>query len=91
MCAGDIMASSDFIHRRLTLELHLATMDSQEAKLSVEFNVERGTGYVVAPHSDGQAIGVLPVDAVFTPIRKVNYTIEKTRVGPADRLRATRA
>ena len=79
VCAGDIMASSDF--EVVNPELHLATLDSPDAKLSVEFNVERGKGYVVAPHADGQPIGVLPVDAVFTPIRKVNYNIERTRVG----------
>ena len=78
VCAGDIMASSDF--EVVNPELHLATLDSPEAKLSVEFNVERGKGYVVAAHDDGQAIGVLPVDAVFTPIRKVNYIVEPTRV-----------
>ena len=78
-CAGDIIASSDF--EIVNPELHLATLDSQESKLSVEFNVERGTGYVIASHSDGLPIGVLPVDAVFTPIRKVNYSVETTRVG----------
>jgi len=79
VCAGDIMASSDF--RVVNPELHLATLDSAQAKLSVEFNVERGKGYAVAAHGDGQPIGVLPVDAVFTPIRKVNYKVEPTRVG----------
>ena len=43
--------------------------------------MEQGKGYVVAQKEDGQPIGVLPVDAIFTPIRKVNYTVEKTRVG----------
>ena len=79
VCAGDIIASSDF--EVVNPELHLATLDSPEAKLSVEFNVERSKGYVVAPRDDGQSIGVLPVDAVFTPIRKVNYNVETTRVG----------
>ena len=79
VCAGDIIASSDF--EVVNPELHLLTLDSADAKLSVEFNVERGKGYVVAPLDDGQPIGVLPVDAVFTPIRKVNYHVEKTRVG----------
>jgi DNA-directed RNA polymerase subunit alpha len=79
VCAGDIIASADF--QVVNPELHLATLDSAESNLSVEFNVERGKGYVVAPHDDGQPIGTLPVDAVFTPIRKVNYKVEKTRVG----------
>ena len=77
--AGDIIASADF--QVVNPELHLATLDSPEAKLSVELNVDRGKGYVVAQKEDGQPIGVLPVDAIFTPIRKVNYTVEKTRVG----------
>ena len=79
VCAGDIMASSDF--DVVNPELHLLTLDSSEAKLSVEFNVERGKGYEVAAHDDGQPIGVLPVDTVYTPIRKVNYNVERTRVG----------
>ncbi|MQG56961.1 MAG: DNA-directed RNA polymerase subunit alpha [SAR202 cluster bacterium] len=79
VCAGDIMASADF--EVVNPELHLATLDSSEAKLSIELNVERGKGYQVAAEGDGQAIGVLPVDAIFTPINKVSYTIERTRVG----------
>ena len=77
--AGDIMASSDF--EVLNPELHLATLDSDEAKLSVELNVERGTGYSEASKTDGLPIGVLPVDAVHTPMKKVNYSIETMRVG----------
>ncbi len=79
VCAGDIMASSDF--EVVNPELHLAILDSNEAKLSVELNVEQGRGYLPAGHGDGLPIGVLPMDAVFTPIRKVNYNIEKTRIG----------
>ena len=79
VCAGDIMANSDF--EVVNPELHLVTLDAPDARLSVELNVERGTGYVAANHGDGQPIGVLPVDSVFTPIRKVNYNVERTRVG----------
>jgi DNA-directed RNA polymerase subunit alpha len=77
--AGDIMATSDF--EVVNPEMHLATLDSAEAKLSIEFNVEQGKGYVVAGNRDGLPIGTLPVDAVYTPILKVNYSIEMTRVG----------
>ena len=77
--AADIMASADF--EVVNPELHLATLDSADAKISVEFNVERGKGYREAPQGEGQSIGVLPVDAIFTPTRKVNYTVERTRVG----------
>lgn len=77
--AGDIMASSDF--EVVNPEWHLATLDSDDARLSVELNVERGVGYTEASEGDGLPIGVLPVDAIFTPVRKVNYSVESTRVG----------
>ena len=77
--AGDIMTSSDF--EIVNPELHLATLDSNEARLSVELNVEQGVGYVPASHDAGLPIGVLPVDAIYSPIRKANYRIEATRVG----------
>jgi DNA-directed RNA polymerase subunit alpha len=77
--AADIMASADF--EVVNPELHLATLDSQDARISVELNVERGKGYLESPEGEGQTIGVLPVDAIFTPTRKVNYTVERTRVG----------
>ncbi len=62
-------------------ELYLATLDSDQARLTVELNVERGTGYVPAGAASGMPIGVIPVDAIFTPVRKVNYTVTHTRVG----------
>lgn len=77
--AGDIMASSDF--EVVNPELHLATLDSDESKLSIELNVERGISYAEASMGEGLPIGVLPVDAIYTPIRKVNYTTESIRVG----------
>ncbi len=77
--AADIMASADF--EVVNPDLHLATLDSTDAKLSLEMNVERGKGYKEALEDEGQSIGVLPIDAIFTPIRKVNYTVERTRVG----------
>lgn len=79
VCAADIMSSNNF--EIVNPELHLATLDSPSAKLAVEFNVEHGVGYQEAFTRDDQAIGALPVDAVFTPIRKVNYRVEPTRVG----------
>jgi len=77
--ASDIMASSDF--EVVNPELHLATLDSDESKLSIELNVERGIGYAEASRGEGLPIGVLPVDAIYTPVRKVNYTTESIRVG----------
>ena len=82
VCAGDISTSSDF--EIVNPELHLATLDDDESHLAVEFNVEQGVGYQPAVPSDGTTnppVGVLPVDAVFSPVRKVNYHVERTRVG----------
>jgi DNA-directed RNA polymerase subunit alpha len=73
------MTSADF--EIMNPELHLATLDSSEAQLSVEFNIEQGKGYAPATSEDGLPIGVLPVDAIFTPVKRVNYSVERTRVG----------
>lgn len=74
VCAGDIKPSSDF--EIVNPELYLATLDSPKAKLSVELNVEIGRGYVPASSSDSLPIGTIPIDAIFTPVRKVNFLIE---------------
>jgi DNA-directed RNA polymerase subunit alpha len=62
-------------------ELHLATLDSPEARLTVELTVERGQGYQPAGAMNGMPIGMIPVDAIFSPVRKVHYNVERTRVG----------
>ena len=77
--AADIKPSTDF--EIVNPELYLVTLDSPEAKLYVEFDVELGRGYQLAESGDSLPIGVIPVDAVFTPISKVNFTTEPTHVG----------
>ena len=77
--ASDIKPSDDF--EIVNPEQYLATLDSPEAKLNVEFNVELGEGYRQADTNANLPIGVIPVDAIFTPIRKVNFTIEPVHVG----------
>lgn len=77
--AGDIMATADF--EIVNPEHHLATLDSAGARLSVEFNVEQGVGYEPASQDEGLPIGVLPVDAIYSPVRKANFSVEATRVG----------
>jgi len=77
--AGDIMATADF--EIVNPEHHLATLDSPDARLSVEFNVEQGVGFAPASQDEGLPIGVLPVDAIYTPVRKANFSVEATRVG----------
>ncbi len=76
--AGDIRESASF--DIVNPELYLATLDGPDAKLIVELNVEVDKGYTTAGSAEGYPIGVLPTDAVFTPIRRVNYDVEKTRV-----------
>ncbi|MFU8796865.1 MAG: DNA-directed RNA polymerase subunit alpha [Dehalococcoidia bacterium] len=77
--AGDIRPSADF--RIANPELYLAALDSTDAKLYVELNVELGRGYVPAGSADGLPVGALPIDAIFTPVRKVNFTVESVRPG----------
>jgi len=67
----------------VNLDLYLATVDSADGRLYIEFNVEQGRGYVPAGQVDGTTIGVIPIDAIFSPVRKVNYKVENTRVGQA--------
>ncbi len=62
-------------------ELHIATLDSSESRLDMELTVDRGVGYLPSDGRENVPLGVIPVDAVFTPIRRVNYTVESARVG----------
>ncbi len=79
VCAGDIKPSADF--HIANPELYLASLDSPQAKLYVELNVELGRGYVLAKSTDGLPVGALPVDAIFTPVREVNFSVESVRPG----------
>lgn len=62
---------------------HIATLTSKESKLNIEFTVEKGLGYVSREElkKDKVSIGTIVLDAVFTPIKKVNYEVENMRVG----------
>ncbi len=64
-------------------DLHIATLDSPEATLSIQMEVERGRGYVSAEEHDTsrRPIGAVPIDSIFTPVRKVGFRVEATRVG----------
>jgi DNA-directed RNA polymerase subunit alpha len=77
--ASDIKPSDDF--EIVNPQQYLATLDSADAVLNVELNVELGEGYRQADTSANLPIGVIPVDAIFTPIRKVNFTIEPVHIG----------
>ena len=77
--AADIQSSTDF--EIANPDLYLASMDSPDAKLYVEFDIELFHGYREAESSDNIPIGVIPVDAIFAPVRKVNFTVEPGQVG----------
>jgi len=79
ICAGDIKPSAHF--RVANPELYLASLDSPQAKLYVELNVELGKGYMPAKSVDGLPVGALPVDAIFTPVQKVNFSVESIKPG----------
>jgi len=77
--AADINPSTDF--EIFNPELHLATIDSPETRLFVEFDVELGTGYHQADENEPVQPGYISVDAIFSPVRKVNYTVVPTHIG----------
>lgn len=78
--SGDILADSDV--EILDPDMHIATL-ADGARLFMEMNVSKGRGYVSAERNKkgDHIIGVIPVDSIFTPVRKVNYNIDNTRVG----------
>jgi len=79
--AADIQAPSDV--EIVNPDLYICTLDSNKGRLRMELTVERGKGYVPAERNkkEGQPIGVIPIDAIFSPVVKANFLIEKTRVG----------
>jgi DNA-directed RNA polymerase subunit alpha len=62
-------------------ELSLLTLDSSDTDLDIEFIVERGRGYSPGEERQGLPIGQIPVDAIFAPVVKTSYKVERTRVG----------
>ena len=78
--AGDIKADGEV--EILNPELHIATLDP-DASLSMELTLDHGRGYVPADKNKNpqQIIGTIPVDSIYTPVLKVNYAVENTRVG----------
>ena len=79
VCASDIKPSTDF--EITNPELCLITLNNAKAKLYVEMDVELGSGFRPAESIDNMPVGTIPVDAIFTPIRKVNYIVEPTHLG----------
>jgi DNA-directed RNA polymerase subunit alpha len=79
LTAADIMETADV--EIVNPEQHLLTLDSDDVTIEMDLTVERGVGYLAAERADQLPIGVIPVDAIFSPVRKVNYWVENTRVG----------
>jgi len=78
--AGDIIGDSEV--EILNPELHIASL-SDDARLSMELTFNRGRGYVTAEKNKPaqMIIGLIPIDSIYSPVLKVNYTVENTRVG----------
>lgn len=78
--AADIIGDSDM--QIFNPDLHIATLEDN-ASLVMEINLARGRGYVPAEQNkdENTPISVIPVDSIYTPVKRVNYTVENTRVG----------
>ncbi|MDR2504820.1 MAG: DNA-directed RNA polymerase subunit alpha [Oscillospiraceae bacterium] len=78
--AGDLQVDDEV--EVLNPDLHIATLDG-DAHLEMEITLAGNRGYVTAERnkSNSMPIGVIPIDSIFTPVRKVNYAVEDTRVG----------
>ena len=80
--AGDIKCDSEV--EILNPEQHIATL-GEDANLNMEITIDKGRGYIPAERnkliSGNNVIGVLPIDSIYTPVLKVNYTVDNTRVG----------
>jgi DNA-directed RNA polymerase subunit alpha len=78
--AGDIIADADV--EILDTDLHICTLEN-DATLNMEIALAKGRGYIPADQNKdaGLPIGIIPVDSIFTPVKKVNFAVDKTRVG----------
>jgi DNA-directed RNA polymerase subunit alpha len=77
--AGDIIAPPEI--DILNPDLYLFTVDGEDVHLDFEFTVEKGWGYLPAEDRGRMPIGVLPVDAIFSPVRRANFRVDQARVG----------
>jgi DNA-directed RNA polymerase subunit alpha len=79
--AGDIAPDADV--EILQPDYHLATLTKKDSKLAMEIGIEKSRGYVTADRQRNieHMIGLIPMDSIFSPIRKVNFSVDDTRVG----------
>jgi DNA-directed RNA polymerase subunit alpha len=75
--AGDIQTTADV--EVINPDLHIATLNAK-GRLAVDLTVERGKGYLSATGRTSATIGVIPIDAIFSPVRRVTFSVEPTRV-----------
>lgn len=81
---GDISASKIEVSEGVEVvdpKHYIGSLADKRAKLSMEMTVERGSGYSLAEDRRISTVGVIPIDAIFSPILRVNYKVEQTRVG----------
>lgn len=78
--AGDIKTDGDV--EIVNKDLYIATLE-EDAKLYVEINVDRGRGYVsqIRNKAEGLPLSTIPMDSIYTPVKRVNFTVDNTRVG----------
>ena len=78
--AGDIKTDGDV--EIVNKDLYIATLE-EDAKLYVEINVDRGRGYVsqMRNKAEGLPLSTIPMDSIYTPVKRVNFTVDNTRVG----------
>jgi DNA-directed RNA polymerase subunit alpha len=77
--AADIAESADV--EIVNPDLVLMTLDTDDVTIEMDLTVERGVGYLGAERAEALPIGVIAIDAIFTPVRKINYWVESMRVG----------
>jgi len=77
--ASDLELSEDV--EVVNKDHYIASLTDKKAKIDMELTVERGTGYSLAEERRSTSIGLIPTDAIFTPVRRVNYEVTATRVG----------
>jgi DNA-directed RNA polymerase subunit alpha len=77
--AGDIQCPPEV--EIINPDLYLFTVDNDKARLEMEMTVEPGRGYSPAEERGRLPIGELPVDAIYSPVKRVNYDVERARVG----------
>ena len=79
LTAGDIKTPASITI--INTKLKIATLSDKKSELKGEMKVSHGLGYSLAEERKSESLGVIPIDAIFTPITRVNYRVETTRVG----------